>query len=110
MTFHLQPDWHRALGQHVEIRRDGKPVRTGIVEAVMPDASLLWISAEGPNTRQMLSREDGYSVYTRYKWTLPVNLEATSRDRADCIQVEERCINPTTLQALQATESARVRP
>lgn len=41
MDLHLQPDWQRALGQRVEIWKDGKFVRKGTVEAVMPDNAAL---------------------------------------------------------------------
>lgn len=69
MTLHLQPDWQRALGQIVEIRVNGRPVRAGTIEAVMPDNSILWISADGADSRQMLAKADGYEVYTRFPWT-----------------------------------------
>ena len=69
MDLHLQPDWQRALGQHVEIRIGGKPVRTGTVDAVMSDNSLLWISAHGHHTREMIARDDGYQVFTRHPWS-----------------------------------------
>jgi hypothetical protein len=39
MHLHLQPDWQRALGQHVEVRRHGEIVRRGTVEDVMPARS-----------------------------------------------------------------------
>lgn len=72
MDLHLQPDWQRTLGQHVEIRRNGKTIRTGTVEAVTPDNSILWISAAGVDPREMLARADGNEIYTRYPWdTLP---------------------------------------
>lgn len=67
MDLHLQPDWQRALGQQVEIWRAGKLVRKGTVEHVMPDNSLLWISAEGISSRQMVSRHDGYEVFTHFR-------------------------------------------
>ncbi|MFJ5699929.1 hypothetical protein [Arthrobacter sp. NPDC093139] len=66
MDLHLQPDWQRALGQRVEVWRGGKLVRKGTVEAVMPDDSLLWISAEGNSLRQMIFRRDGYQVFTHF--------------------------------------------
>jgi hypothetical protein len=66
MDLHLQPDWQRALGQRVEIWKDGKFVRKGTVEAVMPDDSLLWVSAEGTSSRQLLLRCDGYQVFTHF--------------------------------------------
>ncbi len=66
MDLHLQPDWQRAVGQRVEIWKDGKFVRKGTVEAVMPDDSLLWVSAEGNSSRRMLLRSDGYQVFTHF--------------------------------------------
>jgi NAD(P)H-flavin reductase len=64
MDLHLQPDWQRALGQYVEIWMDGRPYRTGFVDAVMPDNSLLWIAAEGQYTREIIAKYDGYRVFT----------------------------------------------
>ncbi|HEX6032782.1 MAG TPA: hypothetical protein VFY83_00060 [Anaerolineales bacterium] len=66
MDLHLQPDWHRALGQRVEIWKDGTLVRKGTVEAVMPDSSVLWISAEGASPRQMVFRHDGNQVFAHF--------------------------------------------
>ncbi|MDQ0618346.1 hypothetical protein [Arthrobacter globiformis] len=73
MDLHLQPDWQRALGQRVEVWRGGKLVRKGTVEAVMPDDSLLWISAEGISPRRMISRQDGYQVFTHFLPPSPEN-------------------------------------
>lgn len=67
MDLHLQPDWQRALGQRVEIWKDGRFVRKGTVEAVMPDESILWISADAVSSRQMLLRCDGYQVFARFR-------------------------------------------
>jgi hypothetical protein len=66
MDLHLQPDWQRAVGQRVEIWKDGKFVRQGTVEAVMPDDSALWISADGFSSRQMLLRCDRYQVFAHF--------------------------------------------
>jgi hypothetical protein len=66
MDLHLQPDWQRALGQRVEIWKDGRFVRSGTVEVVMPDSTLLWLSAEGALPRQIMSREEGYSVFAHF--------------------------------------------
>jgi hypothetical protein len=68
MDLHLQPNWHRAVGQLVEIRLRGQVLRTGIVESVMPDESILWISADGLNPREMVERADGKEVFVRYSW------------------------------------------
>lgn len=67
MDLHLQPDWQRALGQRVEIWKDGRFIRKGTVDAVMPDGSLLWISIEGTWLRQMVCRGDGYEIFTHFK-------------------------------------------
>ena len=66
MDIQLQPNWQRTLGQRVEIWRGGKLVRMGTVEAVMPDSSILWISAEGNSSRQMIFCHDGYQVFTHF--------------------------------------------
>lgn len=71
MELHLQPDWQRALGQYVEIRRNGLTVRVGTVEEVMPDNSILWISAYGAELRQMVEKSEGNEVFTRYPWDDP---------------------------------------
>lgn len=68
MDFHPQPDWQRALGQHVEIRRAGAIVRAGVVEAITPDNSILWISAAGAEARAMYERAEGYEVFARCEW------------------------------------------
>ncbi|MFF2299349.1 hypothetical protein [Arthrobacter sp. NPDC058127] len=75
MDLHLQSDWHRALGQFVEVRLFGQALRTGIVEAVMPDNSILWISAEGPFPREMVERADGKQVFIRHAGDSPPNQE-----------------------------------
>ncbi|UZX04726.1 hypothetical protein F8G81_20575 [Arthrobacter sp. CDRTa11] len=76
MDLHLQSDWQRALGQRVEIWKDGRFVRKGTVEAVMADNSLLWISAEGTSSRQMVPRYDGYQVFAHF---LPESSEKTTK-------------------------------
>jgi ribosome maturation factor RimP len=71
VSLHLQPDWQRAVGQHVEVQLNGKIIRAGTVEAVMPDDSILWISADGVDTREMFEKVDGNHVYARYAWNDP---------------------------------------
>ena len=66
MDLQLQPNWQRTLGQRVEIWKCGEFVREATVEAVMPDNSLLWASAEGNYSRQIYSRQDGYQVFTHF--------------------------------------------
>lgn len=40
--------------------------RKGTVDAVLPDSSILWVAAEGPFLRRMISRQDGYEVFTHF--------------------------------------------
>lgn len=71
MDLHPQPDWNRLLGQHVEIRKNGRFLRSGTVDAVMPDNSILWLSAEGPWPREMVEKSDGRKAFARYQWDVP---------------------------------------
>lgn len=57
-------EWSKLLGAHVEIRRNGTALRSGVVEAVMPDQSALWLGMRGNNTRCMIFSSDGYEVWT----------------------------------------------
>lgn len=67
MDLQLQPDWQSAVGQRVEIWKAGKLARAGTVEAVMPDNSILWLSAEGIASREMIYEADGSQVFARFK-------------------------------------------
>jgi hypothetical protein len=71
VDLHLQPHWQDMLGLYVEIRLQGRTVRVGTVDAVMPDDSILWISAEGPYPRQMVARADGFEVFAPYAGSVP---------------------------------------
>ncbi|OAD97637.1 hypothetical protein [Arthrobacter sp. OY3WO11] len=66
MDLHLQSNWQRTVGQRVEIWNNGKLVRKGTVEVVMPDDTLLWISADGASSRQMIFRFDGDQVFAHF--------------------------------------------
>lgn len=55
------------MGQFVEIRLHGETIYTGVVDAVMHDNSILWLLPAG-DTRIIVLRNDGYSVWIRYKW------------------------------------------
>jgi hypothetical protein len=76
VTLHAQPDWNRLLGQHIEIRQAGRFRRTGTVDAVMPDNSILWLSAEGAWPREMIERSGGNVAFARYAWDVPTTLSA----------------------------------
>jgi hypothetical protein len=55
-------DWHQLIGSWVELRSGGSVVRTGEVEAVTADSSVLWLKFNGNHGREMVFRTDGYEV------------------------------------------------
>lgn len=56
-------NWSRLVGATVEIRRDKRLVRTGIIEHVMPDSSALWIAADATNQRAIFCSADAFEVW-----------------------------------------------
>lgn len=56
-------DWSRLTGAEVEIHRRGHLVRTGIVAAVMPDATILWLAADHNGNRALFESAEGYEVW-----------------------------------------------
>jgi len=56
-------DWSVLPGMEVEIRMNGQPVRTGIVEIVMPDASMLWLFSDHNGSRTLFESSEGYEVW-----------------------------------------------
>lgn len=68
MSFHIQSDWLPLVGEVVEIRLNGQVVRTGVVDAVTDDNSILWVAGHGALPRAMVERADGYKVWIDYKW------------------------------------------
>lgn len=59
----LWSDWCLAKGQIVEVRQDMFPVRTGLAEEVTSDGSILWLAAEGADTRVMVEKSEGYEIW-----------------------------------------------
>jgi hypothetical protein len=55
-------DWYQLIGSWVELRSGGSVVRTGEVEAVAADSSVMWLKFNGAHGRQMVFRADGYEV------------------------------------------------
>jgi hypothetical protein len=60
----LQHDWRLVRGCRVEIRHSLDRPRVGLVEDVTADGSILWLAAEGPATRTMVQKSEGYEVWT----------------------------------------------
>lgn len=55
-------EWQTLVGRTIELRRDGRLVRTAEVEAVSADSSLLWLRFHGNDGRQIIAQWDGYDV------------------------------------------------
>jgi hypothetical protein len=62
-------DWSLLINALVEIRQNGQVIRTGFVEDVMPDSSVLWLAADAVHPRQMFEAAQGHQV-----WVTPQEL------------------------------------
>ena len=56
-------DWSVLAGMEVEIRMNGHVVRTGVVEIVMPDAKMLWLSSDHNGSRTLFEAAEGFEVW-----------------------------------------------
>ncbi|MBT2596703.1 hypothetical protein [Arthrobacter sp. ISL-72] len=56
-------DWQLLIGSWIELRRGDQLVRTGEVEAVTSDSSIMWLKFNGTHPRQLVAKTDGYAVY-----------------------------------------------
>ena len=55
-------DWQQLVGSRVELRLDGRLVRTGEVEDATHDSSVMWLRFDGNHGRQLVAKSDGYQV------------------------------------------------
>jgi hypothetical protein len=74
MTAELCSDWSNLVGVPVQLRQHGKNIRSGVVDAAMPDSSILWLAADGADDRQMFEAALGYQA-----WTYPRELDGDLR-------------------------------
>lgn len=63
-TLRATDQWQSLPGRVVEVRLQGNLYRRGLVEAAMPDASALWLAADGISSRKFIDKVNGYRVYT----------------------------------------------
>lgn len=61
-------DWSHLAGTKVEIYRHGQLVRAGVIDAVMPDGTLLWLAGDHSGSRTLFESAAGYEV-----WADPYN-------------------------------------
>ena len=62
MAAELRREWSNLVGLPVELHRHGRYIRSGLVDAAMPDSSVLWLAAEGADGRQMFEAALGYQA------------------------------------------------
>lgn len=60
-------EWARLVGVPVEIRKHGEAVRSGIVDAAMPDSSVIWIASDEQFTRTLFEAAEGFHVWVEPK-------------------------------------------
>ena len=63
-------DWTGLVGQVVCIRRNGRLIRVGQVEAVTPSGDVLWLQQEGVEPRALFQKVDSYTAWTITNSTL----------------------------------------
>ncbi|MGF9663600.1 hypothetical protein AAIH25_17220 [Arthrobacter crystallopoietes] len=64
MTQSRLDNWALMPGTLVEIRRKGRHVRAGRVDAVSLDAELLWLANDGAVPRQLFEKAEGHEVWS----------------------------------------------
>lgn len=57
-------DWTGLAGQVVCIRKKGRLIRVGQVEAVTPNGELLWLQQEGVEPRTLFQKIERYTAWT----------------------------------------------
>ena len=56
-------NWRELAGRAVQIRKAGRVVRTGHVEAVTPAADILWLGIHGADPRALFEKAEGYTAW-----------------------------------------------
>ncbi|WP_017198296.1 hypothetical protein [Arthrobacter sp. M2012083] len=68
MALHPHGCWQPVVGEWVQIKRFGRVIDEGRVEAVTSDDQMLWLAALGVNSRRLIIREQGMDLWLDYKW------------------------------------------
>lgn len=61
---HRTEEWQSLPGNIVEVRLDGRYHRRGLVEEAMPDASGVWLAADGAVGREFIEKAERYEIWT----------------------------------------------
>ncbi len=93
-------DWSSLAGATVEMHRRGQLVRSGVVDAVTHDASILWLAADYNGNRALFESAEGYEVW------------ADPKDLPDELYSAMLCQQPPTAIAWQGRQpvSSSARP
>lgn len=57
-------DWTNLAGRTISVRRGGRLIRVGLVDAVTPDGDMLWLQSEGVEPRALFHKADHYTAWT----------------------------------------------
>jgi hypothetical protein len=82
MTAYKHVRWSLLLNVLVEVRQDGKVLRNGMVEDVMPDSSALWLAADAEHPRQLFEACQDHEV-----WVTPRELSGDLQFRMTTRQI-----------------------
>ena len=63
MEWKRYKEWSRLAGVPVQVRKDFRLVRAGLVEEAMPDSSALWLAADEAGGRTLFAAAEGYEVW-----------------------------------------------
>lgn len=83
--------WQSLVGKIVQVRLDGELYREGLVDAAMPDASGLWVAAEGASQRQFIDNTSGYEVWTSLYPRSSCDVAMASEVAAKAAEVANSC-------------------
>ncbi|MCO4253268.1 hypothetical protein [Pseudarthrobacter raffinosi] len=64
-NMHCTDQWQSLPGETVQVFLDEKLYRCGLVDEAMPDASGLWLAADGAHPREYIDKASGYQIWTR---------------------------------------------
>lgn len=67
-------DWNLLAGRQVQIRQDGRIIRTGRVDTVTRAANALWLESHGAHLRTLFEKAEGYTA-----WPLAEEPEGSGR-------------------------------
>ncbi|WP_437773390.1 hypothetical protein [Arthrobacter sp. KNU40] len=57
-------EWQWLAGNNVEVRLAGKLYRRGVADMAMPDASGIWVAADGIQGREYIDKASGFEIWS----------------------------------------------